>query len=182
VDRFAGYQPGATLFRFLGERAFRYNERNDKTEAKMQTFAEYMAESFNSKAALVWDYPRRSHATATFGVDGIKVIVSFEQKDVTGPWHVVFEVDQSDSTGAVHSSFEIFNGVFQAVEEFIEVREPETVVFATKRDKLAGIYQTYLRKESSKLDKLGYRLEGPFRVDPYMEFLVKRVKPSDWKA
>jgi hypothetical protein len=150
--------------------------------AIMQTFAEYMAESFNSNARLVWDYPRRSHASAAFGVDGIKVIVSFEQRDTDGPWHVVFEVDQSDSTAAVHSSFEIFNGVFQAVEEFIEVREPETMVFATKRDKLAGIYQTYLRKESSKLDKLGYRLEGPYRVDPYREFVLKRVKPSGWQG
>jgi len=148
----------------------------------MQTFAEYMAESFNSNASLVWDYPGRSHATASFHVDGIKVIVSFEQRDATGSWHVVFEVDQGDSTAAVHSSFEIFNGVFQAVEEFITVREPETMVFATKRDKLAGIYQTYLRKESSKLEKLGYRLEGPYRVDPYMEFVLKRVKPSSWKA
>jgi hypothetical protein len=157
---------------------------NSKTRsaAIMQTFAEYMAESFNSNAKLVWDYPRHSHATATFGVDGIQVIVSFEQREATGPWHVVFEVDQSDSTAAVHSSFEIFNGVFQAVEEFIEVREPETMVFATKRDKLAGIYQTYLRKESSKLEKLGYRLGGPHRVDPYMEFVLKRVRPSGWMA
>jgi hypothetical protein len=150
--------------------------------AIMQSFAEYMAESFESNAKLGWDYPRRSRATATFGVDGIKVIVSFEQNETTGPWHVIFEVDQSDSTTAVHSSFEIFNGEFQAVEEFIEVREPETMVFATKRDKLAGIYQTYLRKESAKLDKLGYRLEGPYRVDPYMEFVLKRVRPSGWNA
>jgi len=82
----------------------------------------------------------------------------------------------------VQSSFEIFNGVFQAVEEFIEVREPERMVFATKRDKLAGIYQTYLRKESSKLEDVGYRLEGPYRIDPYMEFVLKRVNPSGWKA
>jgi hypothetical protein len=127
----------------------------------MQTFTEFMAESFNSSARLVWDYPRRSHAAAAFSVDGINVTVSFDlyqkapKRDTNGPWHVVFEVDQSDSTAAVHSSFEIFNGVFQAVEEFIEVREPETVVFATKRDKLAGIYQTYLRKESTTLEKLG---------------------------
>ena len=99
----------------------------------MQTFAEYIAESFNSNAKLMWDYPRRSHATATFGVDGIKVIVSFEQREPDGPWHVVFEVDLSDGTAAVHSSFEIFNGVFQAIDEFIEVREPETLVFAHER-------------------------------------------------
>lgn len=90
--------------------------------------------------------------------------MSFEQWEGNEPWHVIFEVDQSDSTAAVHAAFEIFNGVFQAVEEFIDVREPETVVFATKRDKLAGIYQTYLRKESATLEKLGYKLEEPRRV------------------
>jgi hypothetical protein len=148
----------------------------------MQTFADFMAESFHSDARLIWDYPRRSHATAVFHVDGIKVVVSFEERDANGPWHVVFEVDQSNSTAAVHSSFEIFNGVFQAAEEFINVREPETLVFATKRDKLAGIYRTYLRKESATLEKLGYKLEGPHRVDPFMEFVLRRVKPSGWKA
>jgi hypothetical protein len=132
---------------------------NSKTRsaAIMQTFAEYMAESFNSNAKLVWDYPRHSHATATFGVDGIQVIVSFEQREATGPWHVVFEVDQSDSTAAVHSSFEIFNGVFQAVEEFIEVREPETMVFATKRDKLAGKAWLQARRPASSRSIYGVR-------------------------
>jgi hypothetical protein len=147
----------------------------------MQTFAEFMAESFNSSVRLTWDYPRRSYATATFSVDEIKAIVSFEQRDADGPWHVAFEVDKGDRTAVAQSSFEIFNGVFQAVEEFIEVREPETLVFATKRDKLAGIYQTYLRKESPTIERLGYKLDGPHRIDPYMEFMLKRVKPSGWK-
>jgi hypothetical protein len=115
-------------------------------------------------------------------VDGIKVIVTFEQRDPNSSWHVVFEVDNTDSTATVHSSFEIFNGVFQAVEEFVEVREPDTLVFATKRDKLAGIYQTYLRKESATLERLGYALDGPHRVDPYVEFLLRRVGPTGWKA
>ncbi len=61
------------------------------------------------------------------------------------------------------------------------MREPDTIVFATKRDKLAGIYQTYLRKESLKLEKLGYRLEIPQRVAPYVEFMLRRVSPSGWK-
>jgi len=39
--------------------------------AIMQTFAEYVAESFHSDAKLVWDFPRRSHATAAFGVPGM---------------------------------------------------------------------------------------------------------------
>jgi len=126
----------------------------------MQTFPEFMAESFNSNGNLEWDYPRNSYATAGFGVDGIKIFVSFEQRETNGPWHGVFEVDRTDSTAAVHSSFRIFNGVFQALEEFIDVREPEEVVFATKRDELAGIHQTYLRKESATLQKLGCQVEG----------------------
>jgi hypothetical protein len=68
--------------------------------------------------------------------------------------------------------------VFQAVEEFRDVREPQGVVFATKRDKLAGIYQTYLRKESATLEKLGYKLEGPVHVDPHVDYILKRMKPS----
>jgi hypothetical protein len=147
----------------------------------MQTFPEFMAESFESHADLRWDYPRRSYATAAFGVDGINVLVSFEQREMDGPWHVAFEVDQGDRTAAVHSSFKIFNGVFQAVEEFIDIREPDEVAFATKRDELAGIYQTYLRKEAATIGALRYRLEGPIRVDPFVEFVLKRVKPPGWK-
>jgi hypothetical protein len=55
-------------------------------------------------------------------------------------------------------------------------------VFATKRDELASIYQTYLRRESPTLEELGYRLEGPNRVEPYMEFVLKRTKPSSWRS
>jgi len=67
------------------------------------------------------------------------------------------------------------------VREFVEVREPDVLVFATKRDELAGIYQTYLRRESSTLENLGYRLEGPHRVEPYVEFTLRRVRLSGWK-
>jgi len=148
----------------------------------MQSLAEFMAESFNSNVPLTWDLSGLSRAVASFTVDSIKVTVSFERRGSGGPWHVVFEVEKGDSTEAVHSAFAIFNGVFQAVGEFIEVREPETLVFATKRDELAGIYQTYLRKWSARIEELGYRLEGPIRVEPYTEFLLKRARPSAWKG
>jgi hypothetical protein len=109
------------------------------------------------------------------------VIVSFEQREDQGAWHVLFEVERGDSTAAVHSAFEIFNGMFQAVSEFVEVRQSDVLVFATKKDRLANIYQTYLRRESSSLAALGYELEGPHRVEPSMEFTLRRVEPSDWK-
>jgi hypothetical protein len=148
----------------------------------MQTFAEFMAESYRSNVPLTWNLAGSMQASAWFTVDAVKVVVSFEQREAKGAWHVLFEVDKGDRTEVAHSAFAIFNGVFQAVEEFVEVREPETVVFATKRGELAGIYQTYLRRESETLERLGYRLEGPLHVEPFTEFLLRRVRASDWKG
>ena len=68
------------------------------------------------------------------------------------------------------------------MREFIEVREPETLIFATKRDELANTCQTDPRKWSARIEELGYRLEGPIRVDPYPEFMLTRVGPSGWKG
>ena len=146
----------------------------------MQRFAEFMAESFNSNVPVAWDLSGASRAVASFTVDSVKTTVSFERRTADGPWHVVFEVEKGERTEIAHSAFAIFNGVFQAVQEFIEVREPATIVFATKRDELANIYQTYLRKWTPELERLGYQLEGPIRVEPYTEFMLTRVRPSGW--
>lgn len=141
----------------------------------MLSFAQFIAESFLSHVNLIWNLSRPECATAAFTVDSVKVIVSFEQRETRSAWHVVFEVEEGDKTQVAYSAFSIFNGVFQAVQEFMEVWEPEKLVFATKRDELAGIYRTYLRKEASTLEKLGYKLEGPHRVDPFMTFVVRRA-------
>ncbi len=150
----------------------------------MQTFAEFVAESFHSEVGLNWNLTRKNLVTATFAVDGITVAVTFEQRQDSPAWYVVFEVEQSDNsaTATVHSSFEILDGVLQAVTEFVGVRQPDLLVFATKKDKLANIYRTYLRRESTTLETLGYQLEGPQRVDPYLEFTLRRIKPAEWKG
>lgn len=148
----------------------------------MQSIAEFMAESYRSNTSLTWDVSGASLATAAFAVDLVTVVVSFERREGTGPWYVAFKVDRGDSTAVAHSAFAIFNGVLQATEEFLVTREPETVIFATKRDELAGIYQTYLRREAATIEKIGYRLEGPIRVDPYTEFMLTRLQPSGWRA
>jgi hypothetical protein len=132
----------------------------------MQSLAEFMAESFNSNVQLTWDLSGVSRAVASFTVDSVKATVAFERRGTGGPWHVTFEVAKGDRTEIAHSAFAIFNGAFQAVAEFIEVREPEILVFATKRDELANIYQTYLRKWSARIEKLGYRLDAPIGSIP----------------
>lgn len=48
--------------------------------------------------------------------------------------------DRTDMTLA----FPTFNGVFQAVREFIDTREPEAMVFIAKDENLASVYEAYL--------------------------------------
>ena len=145
----------------------------------MPGLAEFIAESFYSEVCLNWRLQSASHAIASFTVSSIAVEVSFEQRETGGPWHVAFTVSRGESVElAVVSAFRIFNGVFQAVREFIETRQPEIVVFISKDEDLAGIYETYLRRERSAIETLGYRLEGPDRVDPYTQFTLRRTGPS----
>ena len=147
----------------------------------MATFAEFMAESFRSNVPLTWNLSSPTKATASFALGSVAVVVSFEQRESGKAWHIVFEAQKGETTEAVYSAFVIFNGVFQAVEEFIEVRQPDTLVFATKRDELANIYKTYLAREARTIESLGYALEGPHRVEPYTDFTLRRVNTSQCK-
>src|SRR5438105_4326796 len=86
----------------------------------MQSFAEFMAESYRSSVHLTWNLAGLKHAAASFTIDSVKVIVSFEQRDEQrndpAPWHVSFEVDKGEKTEVAYSAFAIFNGVFQSVQ------------------------------------------------------------------
>lgn len=124
-----------------------------------------------SFAEFVWDLSGTSHVTAAFEIDSFKVRVSFEQRESGRAWYVAFEVGKGDATEAVQLAFAIFDGVFQAINEFVGVREPEILIFATERDELAGVYRTCLRKESAQLKELGYEIEG---------LVLRRVKSSSW--
>ena len=148
----------------------------------MASFAEYIAEHFQSEVELIWKLVSSTHAVAAFTIRTLRVEVSFEQREPNGPWHVAFNVLAGDPAERTLSAFRIFNGVFQAVREFVETREPEIVVFISKDEDVAGIYQTYLRREKDAIEALGYTVEGPHRVDPYTEFTLRRTKPSRWRS
>lgn len=149
----------------------------------MQTFAEFVAEQFHSEAQVNWKLKSPMHATAVFTVKTIVVEVDFEQREPNGPWHVAFNTGQGELADRTNITlaFRIFNGVFQAVREFIEVREPAAVVFISEDEDLASIYGTYLRREKGRIAELGYTLEGPHRVEPYTEWTLRRTKPAAWK-
>jgi len=146
----------------------------------MQSFAEFVAENYYSTVDLTWDYVRAGLVTAYFLVDETRVSVRFENDETV--WRVAFEVDRGDKTDVANSAFDIFNGVFAAVQEFLEVRQPEVLVFATKKDKLARIYQLYLRRAADTIRAAGYELEDIQSVEPFTEFTLRRVKPSGWKS
>jgi hypothetical protein len=148
----------------------------------MASFAEIVAESFHSEVKLIWKLTGTNQAIATFTVSAVMVEVSFEEREQNGPWHVAFNVVKGDISARPHLAFRIFNGVFQAVREFVETREPLVLVFISKDEDLAAIYETYLRREKAKLAELGYAVEGPFRVDLYTQFTLRRVKPSQWNG
>ena len=147
----------------------------------MPGFAEFIAESFHSEVCLNWKLQGTNHAIASFTVSTIAVEVSFEQREPGGPWHVGFSVVRGESAERTILAFRVFNGVFQAVREFLETRQPEIVVFISKDEDLAGIYETYLRRERTAIEALGYQLEGPDRVDPYTQFTLRRTTPSMWQ-
>ena len=150
----------------------------------MQTFADIIAESFHSEVEVIWKLKSATHAIAAFNVKSIAVEVGFEQREQCGPWHVGFNSAQGEVADRTNMTlaFPIFNGVFQALREFIDTREPEAVVFIAKDEDLATVYEAYLRREKNRIEEIGYELEGPHRVDPYTEWTLRLVEPSGWKA
>lgn len=147
----------------------------------MQSFAEFIAEHLESTVDLYWDNPRRGYATARFGVREVAVTVTFEQMEPGSPWRVGFTADRAESTQVMVSAFEMFNGVMQALEEFLDVRQPEVVVLVSKTEQLTRIYEVYLRREVARVERLGYVLDQPLRAEPYAEFTLTRVQPSGWR-
>lgn len=54
----------------------------------------------------------------------------------------------------------------QALEEFLDVRQPELVVLVSKTEQLARIYEAYLRRESGRMERLGYSLDPAVKAAP----------------
>ena len=146
-------------------------------------FAEIIAEWFVSDEMLTWKLDSLHHVVVTFPVRSIVVSVDFERREPAGPWHVGFQTiagDPADRTN-MGLAFRIFNGVFAAVREFVETRQPDVMLLFAKDEDLSRIYAAYFRKEQAGIEALGYRLSGPERVDPYTQWTLRRAGPADWK-
>ena len=112
----------------------------------MSTLAEAIVASFDSHPEVKWVQLATNEAWATFLVEGDTVLVQFQKVDESA-WRASFEVEKSSKTPTqlVSNSVRILSGVFHAVREFVEVRQPERITFAPEYESLADLYEFFLR-------------------------------------
>jgi hypothetical protein len=147
----------------------------------MSILAEAFIAAFDSNTELIWIAEGAGQAIARFEASGTLVDTTFT---ATGKseWRVAFDVTSKASASEnIHSSIRVFSGVFQAVREFLEVRQPERLVFASKEEALGRLYQEYLQRQDTSLREMGYRMASPIKMSPLMEFAIEKTTPSEWK-
>jgi hypothetical protein len=147
----------------------------------MSDLAEAIIAAFDSNAELIWTTEGPSVAIATFTQGTAKVTTTFSRIG-EAEWKVAFDVasDRQTANEIVQSSIRVFSGVFQAVREFLEVRQPMQLVFASKSQSLGELYETYLKRQNTALARLGYEMEPVIKSSPLTEFTLRKTTPSAW--
>ncbi|HEV2134398.1 MAG TPA: hypothetical protein VGR47_09045 [Terracidiphilus sp.] len=147
----------------------------------MSILVEALIAAFDSNTELIWTTTGVSEVIAKFDVSGMHVATTFTET-ARNNWRIAFDVTSTASASeSVHASIRVFSGVFQAVREFLEARQPQRVVFASKEEALGQLYEEYLRRQDTSLHQLGYRMIPPIKSSPLMEFTVEKITPSEWK-
>ncbi len=151
----------------------------------MSILAEALIAAFDSNVQLLWSAGRDASgaglAQARFDVAGVRVETTFIETG-RNEWRVAFEAaSQATASENIHASIRVFSGVFQAVREFLEVRQPERLVFASKEEDLGQLCEEYLQRQDTPLHQLGYRMVPPVRMAPLTEFAIEKTTPSEWK-
>jgi len=67
------------------------------------------------------------------------------------------------------------------VREFLEVRQPDRLVFASKEESLGHLYEEYLQRQDAPLRSMGYGIVSPVKMSPLAEFAMEKTTPSEWK-
>ncbi len=149
----------------------------------MSALAEAIISAFDSNTPLIWFTEGLDKVFARFAVGDSRVEVVFTATEPRA-WRVGFDVISNIrlSTAAMPESIRILSGVFQAVHEFLEIRQPERLVFAAKAEAMGEIYQTYLARQHTALSELGYRTAPLTKASPFVEFTIEKTTPSTWRG
>jgi hypothetical protein len=147
----------------------------------MSALAEAFIAAFDSNTKLTWTTGAAGQAVARFDVSGVQVDTVFTETG-RNEWRIAFEaVSAASALENIQASIRVFGGVFQAVREFLEVRQPEKLVFASKEEGLAHLYEEYLHRQDTILRQLGYRVVPTVKMSPLAEFALEKTTPSEWK-
>jgi hypothetical protein len=159
----------------------RYTET--KRKQPMSALAEAMIAVFDSNTKITWTTKGPSVVMASFTYGASKVTTTFPKITDT-EWQVGFDVvpDRQSAKEMMLSSIRIFSGVFQAVREFLEVRQPLKLVFTSKHEALGELYETYLQRQDTALAQMGYEMELVIKSSPLAEFAIRKKTPSAWRA
>jgi hypothetical protein len=148
----------------------------------MGVLAEALIAAFDSNTDLTWTTVGAGETIARFKVSETSIDTTFTRIE-RNHWRVGFDVTSKASASEnIHASIRIFSGVFQAVREFLEVRQPERLVFASKEEALGRLYEEYLQRQDTLLRQIGYRVVPPVKMSPLAEFAIEKTTPSEWKA
>jgi hypothetical protein len=145
----------------------------------MGVFAEAVIASFDSNANITWTLAGPINASAFSRIGELTVTTRFTKVSAE-EWQVAFDVKPQESTNlylpkGLGNSLRILGGVFQSVREFLEVRQPMKLVFASKDDALGYLYESYLARRDTALAEMGYQV-GP----PLTEFTIQKTTRSEW--
>lgn len=147
----------------------------------MGILAEAVIAAFDSNTEITWTTAGTETALASFEINGAKVSTTFTRIN-SQEWQVGFEVRaaQASASEIAHSSIRIFSGVFQAVREFLEVRQPMRLVFTSKEEALGRLYESYLSRQDTALAQMDYEMVPPGKSSPLVEFVIVKKTPSAW--
>jgi hypothetical protein len=146
----------------------------------MSILAEAFIAAFDSDAELTWLTEGPGQTIARFEASGARIDTTFTET-AKNEWRVAFDVvSKASPSENIHASIRVFSGVFQAVREFLEVRQPQRLVFASKEEALGRLYEEYLQRQDSPLRQLGYRMVSTVRMSPLVEFAIEKTTPSEW--
>jgi hypothetical protein len=142
----------------------------------MGVLADSLIAVFDSDTNLTWTTEGLKKVIASFKLGDVHIRTTFD-KISDDEWQVGFDSDQKTTPA---SAIRVFSGVFQSVREFLEVRQPMALVFASKAQELGELYEAYLKRQDATLAQIGYVMEQ-VTAAPLTEFTIRKKTPSAWR-
>ena len=149
----------------------------------MSVLAESILDTFQFDTSLVWATTGPAQATARFELDSSRVEVAFRET-AKNEWQVSYTVAATTIKPTMEwlsDSLLIICGVFLAVIEFLEVRQPERLLFDKEHQDLVELFEAYLNGSDTDLKHMGYGRRPAAQISSVAPFRVEKTTPSAWR-